>query len=187
MRRTWSALLFLPVLVLAAFAAGPPEGAKPLTNSRALSPREELDTFSVPPGFRVELVAAEPDVVDPVAMAFDERGRIFVCEMRGYPNGGRGTGAISSGRIKLLEDTDGDGFYETSRVWADNLRFPTGVMPWKGGLLVANAPDLIYLEDKAGKGVADTRRVLYTGFDVANIQQMLNGLQFAHDNWVHAV
>src|SRR5713101_1662142 len=84
-----------------------------------LSPREELATFRVPKGFRVELVASEPDVVDPVAMAFDEDGRLFVAEMRGYPNGGVATGTISSGRIKLLEDRDGDGFYEKSSVFAD--------------------------------------------------------------------
>src|SRR5260370_1263545 len=105
-----------------------------------LSAKEELATFRVPTGFRVELVAAEPDVVDPVAMAFDEDGRLFVAEMRGYPNKGVGTGFITSGRIKMLEDRDGDGFYETSTVFADKLRFPTSVMPYKGGLLVGNAP-----------------------------------------------
>ena len=99
------------------------------------------------PGLRLELVAAEPLVVSPVAMAFDERGRIFVAEMRGYPNDGVGTGKITSGRIKLLTDKDGDGFYETATVWADGLRFPTGLTPWRGGLLVANAPELIYMTD----------------------------------------
>jgi putative membrane-bound dehydrogenase-like protein len=160
--------------------------APPLRNSEPLSPRAEKATFAVPKGFRVELVACEPEVIDPVAMAFDERGRIFVAEMRGYPNAGVGTGFITSGRIKLLEDRDGDGFYETSTIWADNLRFPTGVMPWRGGLLVANAPDLMYLEDTKNAGKADRRRVLYTGFDVANIQQLLNSLQWGMDNWVHA-
>jgi putative membrane-bound dehydrogenase-like protein len=150
-----------------------------------LSPREELATFRLLPGFRAELVACEPEVVDPVAMAFDERGRIFVAEMRGYPNGGRGTGTITSGRIKCLTDTDGDGFYETSTLYAEGLRFPTGVMPYKGGLLVANAPDLLYLEDTDDDGRSDRRRVLYTGFGVENIQQLLNGLQWGLDNWVH--
>ncbi len=106
--------------------------------------------------------------------------------MRGYPNGGVGTGHITSGRIKLLEDRDGDGFYETSTVWADDLRFPTGLMPWRDGLIVANAPDLIYLQDTKNAGKADRRRTLYTGFDVANIQQLLNSLQWGMDNWVHA-
>src|SRR5262245_17069524 len=172
-------------MMLALHAAAPP-AEPPLSNSKPLSPAEERATFAVPPGFTVELVAAEPHVVDPVAMAFDERGRLFVCEMRGYPNEGRGTGFITSGRVRLLEDRDGDGFYETSSLYADDLRFPTGVMPWKGGLLVSSAPDLLYLESKMGDTKADSRRVLYRGFDVANIQQLLNSLQFALDNWVHA-
>ncbi len=181
-------LILLPALSLAVLqAAAPPAGVLPLTNGLPRTPAEEQVTFEVPSGFRVELVAAEPDVVDPVAMCFDERGRIWVCEMRGYPNSGRGTGLITSGRIKLLEDRDGDGVYETSSVWAENLRFPTGLMPWRDGLLVANAPDLLYLKDTRGTGKADSRRVLYTGFDVANIQQLLNSLQFALDNHVHAV
>jgi putative membrane-bound dehydrogenase-like protein len=172
---------------LALRAAAPPAGVLPLSNGQPRSPDEERATFQVPPGFRLELVASEPHVVDPVAMAFDERGRIWLCEMRGYPNGGKGTGLVTSGRIKLLEDKDNDGVFETSRVWADNLRFPTGLLPWKGGLLVANAPDLLYLQDTKGTGQADLRRVLYTGFDVANIQQLLNSLQLGMDNWVHGV
>jgi putative membrane-bound dehydrogenase-like protein len=152
---------------------------------RPLSPSDERATFRLPAGFRIELAAAEPDVVDPVAMAFDEDGRLIVAEMRGYPNGGVGTGVITSGRIKVLEDADGDGYYEKSRVFADKLRFPTGVMPWRGGLLVAVAPDIVVLEDTHDSGQADRRRVLYTGFDLANIQQLVNSLQWGLDNWVH--
>src|SRR5437016_3158417 len=154
-------------------------------SAKPLSPKEELATFRVPKGFRVELVASEPEVVDPVAMAFDEEGRIYVAEMPGYPNAGVATGDISSGRIKLLEDRDGDGYYEHGTVFADKLRFPTAVMPWKGGLLVSNAPDLIYCEDTDGDGRADRRRTLYTGFGLANIQQLLNSLQWGLDNWVY--
>src|SRR6516162_2331821 len=135
-----------------------------------LSTKEEQATFRIPKGFRVELVACEPDVIDPVAMAFDEEGRIFVAEMPGYPNGGVATGHITSGRVRMLEDRDGDGVYETSRVYADGLRFPTGVLPWRGGLVVANAPDILYFEDTDGDGKADRHRVLYTGFNLANIQ-----------------
>lgn len=188
MRRPWWILAVLPAcLWLAVHAAAPPQTVLPLTNSQALTPAEEKATFELPPGFRAELVTAEPNVIDPVSMAFDERGRIWVCEMRGYPNGGRGTGMVSSGRIRLLEDLDGDGQYEKSTIWAENLRLPTGIQPWRGGVLVANAPELIYLEDRAGTGKADTRRVLYTGFDLANIQQMINSLQFAQDNWIYGV
>jgi putative membrane-bound dehydrogenase-like protein len=152
---------------------------------KPLTPRQELATFRVPKGFRVELVASEPQVIDPVAIAFDEDGRLFVAEMRGYPNAGVGTGKINTGRIKLLEDKDGDGFYETSTIYADGLRFPTSVMPWKGGLLVTIAPDIVYFEDTKGTGKADRRRTLYTGFDLANIQQLVNSLQWGLDNWVY--
>jgi putative membrane-bound dehydrogenase-like protein len=151
-----------------------------------LSPRAELATFRLSNGFHAELVACEPGVVDPVAMCFDEDGRIVVCEMRGYPNAGVGTGVVTSGRIKILEDRDGDGLYETSTVYADTLRLPMGVMPWRGGYLVAQAPDLLYLEDTDGDGKADRKRILYTGFALSNIQQMINNPQWALDNWVHA-
>src|SRR5262245_50095024 len=97
---------------------GPAADPPPLTAPRPFSPQEELATFRVLPGFKVELVACEPDVVDPVAMAFDERGRIFVAEMRGYPNAGVATGHETRGRIKLLEDKDGDGTYETCTTFA---------------------------------------------------------------------
>jgi putative membrane-bound dehydrogenase-like protein len=151
-----------------------------------LSPREELATFQVAPGFKVELVAAEPEVIDPVALAFDEDGRLFVVEMRGYPNGGVGEGQPNlPGRVKRLEDANGDGYFEKATVYVDNLRFPTGVCCWHGGVLVGDAPDLLYCKDTDGDGKADVRRVLYTGFGQKNIQQLLNGLQFHFDNWVH--
>jgi putative membrane-bound dehydrogenase-like protein len=150
-----------------------------------LSPKEEMATFRIAKGFRVELVACEPDVIDPVAMAFDEDGRLHVTEMRGYPNGGVSTGDITSGKIRRLEDRDGDGFYETSTIYAEGLRFPASAMPWKGGVLVADVPNLLYFEDTDGDGKADRKRVLYTGFDLSNSEQILNALQWGLDNWVH--
>jgi putative membrane-bound dehydrogenase-like protein len=150
-----------------------------------LPPKEEMATFRLPKGLRAELVACEPNVVDPVAIAFDEEGRLFVAEMRGYPNDGVATGQIHSGKIKLLEDRDGDGFYEHCTTFAEGLRFPTSVMPWKGGLLAAVAPDLIFFEDTSGTGRADRQRSLYTDFDLANIQQLVNSLQWGLDNWVY--
>ncbi|MFO0811083.1 MAG: PVC-type heme-binding CxxCH protein [Gemmataceae bacterium] len=145
-----------------------------------LSPRDEQATFRVAAGWRVELVASEPDIVDPVAMAFAPDGRLYVAEMRGYPNGGIATGETTLGRIRLLEDRDGDGVFETSRIYADRLRFPTSVLPWRDGLIVADAPDILFI-DAAGQ-----RRVLYSGFVLDNIQQLVNGLQWGLDNWIHA-
>jgi putative membrane-bound dehydrogenase-like protein len=150
-----------------------------------LSPKEELATFKTLPGFKVELVASEPDVIDPVAMAFDERGRLFVCEMIGYPNGGVATGKENRGRIRCLTDERGDGTFSKSTIFSDGLRFPTGVLPFKGGLIVCNAPDLIYLEDTDGDGKADKTTVLYTGFGLDNIQQILNSPRWGIDNWVY--
>src|SRR6266566_3329894 len=94
------------LLMLHALAV-PPDTTSDLGNKEPLTPKAERATFKLPKGFTIELAASEPQVVDPVAMAFDERGRIFVCEMRGYPNGGIGGGTISSGKIRILEDKDG--------------------------------------------------------------------------------
>lgn len=177
----WLCRLLMALGVVGMLAADKPG----LPQAGPLSPREELSTFRLPKGFRAELVAHEPDVIDPVAMAFDEDGRLYVAEMRGYPNDGVATGKIHSGRVRRLEDKDGDGFYETSTVYAEGLRFPNSVMPWRGGLLVTVAPDIIYFEDLDGDGKADRQRTLYTGFDLSNIQQLVNGLQWGLDNWVH--
>src|SRR5438094_9141196 len=117
--------VLLPLVTLA--LAKEPDFVPPPSKPR--TPKEERATFKLPKGLLIELVAGEPDVVDPVAMAFDEKGRLFVAEMPGYPNGGVGTGKITSGRIRLLEDKDGDGVFETSTIFADGLRFPTAVMP----------------------------------------------------------
>jgi putative membrane-bound dehydrogenase-like protein len=150
-----------------------------------LSPQEELASFRLVEGFQIELVAAEPDVIDPVAMCFDARGRLYVCEMRGYPNGGVGTGPETRGRIRCLIDTNRDGRFDRSTVFADQLRFPMGITPYRDGVLVAVAPDILFLQDTNGDGVADKKQVLYTGFNLANIQQMVNSLQWGLDNWVY--
>lgn len=153
----------------------------------ARTPKEEKETFKLDERFKIELVASEPDVVDPVAMCFDEKGRLFVCEMRGYPNGGVGTGKETRGKIKRLEDRDGDGAFETTTVFAEGLRFPMGITPYKGGVIVAVAPDILYLEDTDGDGKADKTTVLYTGFNLSNIQQMVNSLQWGLDNYVYGI
>src|SRR5437016_4928133 len=140
--------LLLLVLVLAGCRkSGPP-----------LAPRDELKTLKVAGGYTVELVASEPDVVSPVAMDFDEDGNIYVAEDRGYPLNIKG----KVGRIKMLRDTDGDGIPDKTTIFADHLVMPTGVMRWKKGILVTDSPDLIYLEDTNGDGVAEVRKVIIT-------------------------
>jgi putative membrane-bound dehydrogenase-like protein len=144
-----------------------------------LSPKEALQTFRVPQGFKIELVVAEPDVMDPVSMVFDENGRIYVTEMADYPLG------PPSGRIKLLESTRGDGRYDKCTTFASNVPYPNGALPWKGGVLVTAAPDILYLKDTDGDGKADVREVIWTGFSEGNQQHRVNGLQFGIDNWIY--
>jgi putative membrane-bound dehydrogenase-like protein len=140
-----------------------------------------MKKFQLPPGFRIELVAAEPEVISPVAMAFDERGRMFVAEMPDYP-----LSRERLGKIKLLEDMDGDGRFETTTVFADQLHFVHGVLPWKGGLIVTSAPDILYFADTNGDNRADVRKVLLTGFAQVNPQLRVNTPLYGIDNWIYA-
>ena len=165
------ALLLTSVLAL---PADPQEGRGPLP------PEQALRTLHVAEGYVVELVAAEPDVVDPVALAFDEAARLYVAEMRDYPLG------PPAGTIRRLEDTDGDGRMDRAVLFADGIAFPTGVLPWRGGLLVTCAYEILFLEDTDGDGRADARRTVLSGFGRGNSQHLVNGLQYGPDNWVYA-
>jgi putative membrane-bound dehydrogenase-like protein len=146
----------------------------------ALPAAEALRSLEVENGFDVQLFAAEPDVVDPVAMDIDEDGRVFVVEMPGYP-----LDTSPSGRVKLLEDTNGDGRPDRSSVFADGLVMPTGVMRWKKGILVTAAPDLLYFEDRDRDGRAEVREVVVTGFASSNPQHTVNNPIYGLDNWIH--
>jgi putative membrane-bound dehydrogenase-like protein len=153
------------VLALAGLGAGPP------TVEEA---RQAL--VLADPALAVEIAAADPQVEDPVAIAWDEFGRLHVAEMTDYPV------EPPSGRIKRLEDRDGDGRYETAVVFAEKLPFPSGVLPWNGGLLVTAAPDLLFLKDTDGDGQADERRVILTGFAEGNTQLRVNNPTWGLDN-----
>ena len=144
------------------------------------APKDALDTFEIEQGFRIELVASEPLVMDPVAMDIDEHGRIYVVEMPGYP---LDTGG--SGRVKLLRDTDGDGRPDEASLFASGLRLPTGVMRWKRGVLVTDPPDILYLEDSDGDGRADISRIVLTGFALSNPQHNANKPLYGLDNWIY--
>jgi putative membrane-bound dehydrogenase-like protein len=143
-------------------------------------PARSMATMRVDPGHIVSLVASEPAVTSPVAMDIDERGRLFVVEMPGYPLDTRPTG-----RVRILEDREGDGRYETSRVFADGLVLPTGVMRWKRGVLVTAAPDLLYLEDADDDGRAEVRKVVLTGFARTDPQHTVNTPLYGPDNWIY--
>lgn len=139
------------------------------------------ESFEVREGFTLELVAAEPQTTDPIAVAFDERGRMYVVEMTGYPEGT----SPPRGKVRILEDADGDDEFETSHVFLDGLEYPTSVLPWNGGVLVGNPPDIVFCKDTNGDNRADVRQVLFTGFDVGNTQHNFNSLVWGLDNWVY--
>jgi putative membrane-bound dehydrogenase-like protein len=180
------ALTLLSVPVLAAQPTPPPTLKDQLPRLKPTEPADAAKTFRVLDGFRMDLVAHEPQVASPVAAAYDEDGRLYVVEMRDYPNP-RTPGEPALGRVRLLEDKDGDGFYETATVFADGLQWPTGIACWDGGVYVTAAPDILYLKDIDGDGIADVRRVAYTGYVVYNVQALVNGLQWGCDNKIYGV
>jgi putative membrane-bound dehydrogenase-like protein len=158
--------------------------AKKTGDTLPLSAQQSLALIRTKPGLRVDLVAAEPLVSDPVALAFGPDGKLWVAEMADYPLGKTGK-FDPGGRIVFLEDTNGDGIFDKRTVFLDNLPFPTGVLPWRNGVLVCAAPDVLYAEDTDGDGRADKIEKLYSGFGTENYQGRVNGLQYGLDGWVY--
>lgn len=150
----------------------------------ALSPADALAKMSVPDGFHVELVAAEPDIMNPVAMAFDERGRIWVTESFEYPRHEPGPGRD---RIKILEDQDGDGRFETVKIFAEGLNIPSGIAVGYGGAWVANAPDILFLQDTDGDDIADKTEVIATGFGRRDTHELPNALTWGPDGCLYGL
>ncbi len=176
--------VILPAIALAGFALlSAADGPKPVPKS-PLTPDAEKATFHLAPGLRIDLVVAEPEVESPVACEFDEAGRLWVVEMLDYPNG-PAKGQPGQGRIKVLEDRDGDGRYEHATVFADQLLFANGVLPWDGGAIVTAAPHILYLKDTDGDGKADRREVLYEGFTAGNPQLRVSHPSLGPDGWVY--
>jgi putative membrane-bound dehydrogenase-like protein len=168
--RPVSGLLFCICLVAAS--------SRPKTHE--VPPEKALATFQIADGFQMELIASEPLVADPVAMEIDEAGRMYVVEMHGYPLDKSG-----SGKVKLLTDTDGDGKMDQSIAFAEGLMLPTGVMRWKKGIIVTDAPNVLYFEDTDGDGKSDVRDTLLTGFALSNPQHNLNNPTLGLDNWIY--
>lgn len=149
-----------------------------------LSPQQAGRTLHVAAELAVELVAAEPLVVDPVAIDFGADGRLWVCEMHDYPEG-TGGNYEPGGRVRVLEDRDGDGRYDTSTLFLDGLSFPTGLSVWKDGVLVCAAPDILFAVDTDGDGRADRVETLVTGFATHNYQARVNSLAWGLDGWLY--
>lgn len=155
-----------------------------LERHEPLSPAEALQAFQLAEGFRLEVAASEPNVTDPIAMTFDENGRLYVAEMRGYPFDPP-PGGEPAGRIRLLDDADGDGAFEIARVFADRLHWPSGIACFNGGIFVSAAPDIVYLKDTTGDGVADIRRTVFTGFGTDKSEDIVNNLKWGMDHWIY--
>lgn len=143
-----------------------------------LDPQSSLKAMEVAKGYRIELIASEPVVQDPINLAFDLRGRPWIVEMTDYPRGEK----QSRGRVKILEDRDRDGHYESSKIFLDQLEFPTGVFPWKDGAIITCAPDVFWARDTNGDDIADEKIVIATGFAAANPQHRVHGFTYGLDH-----
>ncbi len=151
----------------------------------AYTAEQSLAAMQFSEDFHAEVFLKEPQVMSPVEMVFDEDGKIFVAEMLDYPDDPP-AGKPARSRIRMLEDVDGDGKYEKSIIFADNVLEVSGILPWKGGLFVTSAPDILYLKDTDGDGKADIRKVLYTGFPKVNPEARITNLRYGLDNWIYA-
>lgn len=187
-------VLFCVALAVVAVAANRPpakpklnpDGSEPgsevkLERVPPMTPEQSLSSAEVLPGYRMELVTAEPNVMSPVAMAFDEAGRLYVIEMRDYSEKDK----ARLGRVRLLTDEDGDGRYETSKIFLDDLSWPTAITCYDGGVFVGSPPDILYCKDTDGDGKADVRKVVFTGFSRTNVQGMMNTLLWGLDHKIH--
>ena len=151
--------------------------------------KDALKTFQVERGFKLELVAGEPLVGDPVDACFDEFGRMYVAEFHGYPYSAeptklhpKGGGKKNDGIIRLLEDTDGDGKFEKSTVFADNFEWALSVCCYDGGVFVIGHPHLWYFKDTDGDGKADVRKIVLSGFGKDNVQSLANNMKWGLEN-----
>lgn len=149
---------------------------------QARDPEPSLKLMHVPKGFRIEAVATEPLVMDPVNFAFGPDGRLWVVEMADYPLGEDGK---PIGRVVFLNDDDRDGKFDRRTIFLSGLMYPTGVIPWKEGVLVSAAPELFFAKDTNGDGEADERQLLYSGFGDFNPQHRMNGFALGLDGWLY--
>jgi putative membrane-bound dehydrogenase-like protein len=197
MRCRMISFFMLCTISIASFALGITEQSKDTKDSKdkdyaaelpRIAPKEPKDavaTFKLAPGFKIELAASEPAIRSPVAVDFDEDGRMYVAEFPEYNQHGN-PNFKERGAIKLLEDTQGTGVYDKVTTFADNIDSPVALACWDGGLFVGAVPNIYYLKDTKGTGKADVRKIIYTGFarDKAG-EAMLNSFRWGLDNRFH--
>ncbi len=150
------------------------------SDDRPLNAKASLESIRVPSEFTVDLLASEPTIADPINIAFGHDGRIWIVEMADYPLGNE-----SGGRIRWLLDSDGDGSFDKSEVFLDGLSYPTSVTPWRDGILVIAAPNVIFAKDSDGDGKADTQESLLVGLKEGNPQHRASGFEVGLDGWLH--
>lgn len=169
-----SSVLVMLFILTASCKINNDDGRGPVAAVHALS------TFQVADGFKLEMIASEPLISDPVDMEIDEYGRMYVVEMHGYPLDKSG-----SGKIILLSDADGNGIMDKRTVFKEGLVLPTSVMRWKKGILVTDAPNLLYLEDTDNDGKANVMDTVLHGFALSNPQHNVNSPVYGLDNWIY--
>lgn len=167
--RTFLIALFLLVIGTYTLISGASDSVQPAD-----------DGFQIAEGFDIQLIASEPLIADPVAMEIDEDGNVYVVEMPGYP-----LDVSGNGRVRMLQDTDGDGVLDKSTLFAEGFVLPTGIMRWKDGIIITAPPDILFLRDTDGDQKADQQDVLVTGFARSNPQHNFNTPKYGLDNWIH--
>jgi putative heme-binding domain-containing protein len=185
-----TAAVFLSLFTIATRQLPAQKQAEPVPHGQdympgpPLSPAEAIKKMTVPPGFSVELVAAEPEIVNPVAMTFDERGRIWITESLEYPRRQAGPGRD---RIKVLESSKGDGKYDKITIFADGLNIPSGIAVGHGGVWVANAPDILFYKEGPDGKAAGKPEVVVTGFGRHDTHEVPNSLTWGPDGWLYGL
>ena len=158
--------------------------SSPITFQHPFSVQGSKDRTQLPIDLRLEVFASEPDISKPIAMAWDERGRLWICETRDYPHGVIPTGE-GNDTLKICEDTDGDGRADKFTVFADKLNIPTSLVFANGGVIVAQPPRLLFLKDTNGDDKADVREVIMEGWGIGDTHAQANNLHYGYDNWLY--
>lgn len=161
------------------------EGKLITQGQKPLSPVESMKLAQVPEGMEISLFASEPEIVNPIYVAWDERGRAFVVQTVDYPNNLHAAN-LGHDSIKICEDTDGDGRADKFTVFADKLSIPTSIVFANGGVICTNASEMLFLKDTDGDGKADVRQTLFSGFKTNDTHAGVSNLRYGFDNWVYA-
>ena len=152
---------------------------------KPLSPADSMKLAQVPTGFELSLFASEPEIVNPIHITWDHRGRAYVIETVDYPNNLQARN-VGHDRVRLVEDTNGDGKADKFTLFADKLSIPTSAVFVNGGLICTNGSDMIFLKDTTGDDHADVRTVLFSGFNMGDTHAGVSNLRYGFDNWIYA-